>query len=173
MARNSLMLIALALLAAAPAQAERLYKWVDEAGHVTYLDHPPPEGQGQVEEKEMRTRGGGSGDPAAAEAAAKAPVTLYSTSGCTSCDAARAQLRKRKVPFKDIDVSSKNPEAQEEMRKKVGELAVPTITVGSKVMRGYVDSLLDGELDQAGYPKVEAASPAEGEAGSGEAAPQQ
>ncbi len=33
--------------------------------------------------------------------------------------------------------------------------AVPTITVGSKVMRGYLESLLEGELDQAGYPRPE------------------
>jgi hypothetical protein len=42
------------------------------------------------------------------------------------------------------------------MVKKIGELSVPTITVGSKVMQGYVESLLAGELDQAGYPKPEA-----------------
>jgi glutaredoxin len=171
MARNSLMLVALALLVAAPAQAERLYKWVDEQGRVTYLDHPPPEGQGKVEEKDLKMRGGaGGGDPATADAAAKAPVTLYSTAGCDSCDAARKQLQKRKIPFKDVDVSASNPEAQVAMRKKVGELAVPTISVGSKILRGYVDSQLDGALDEAGYPKAE--PPAEGEAGSGETAPQ-
>ena len=42
------------------------------------------------------------------------------------------------------------------MRKKVGELSVPTITVGGKIMQGYVESLVAGELDQAGYPKPEA-----------------
>lgn len=171
MARNSLMLIALALLIAAPAHAERLYKWVDEQGRVTYLDHPPPEGQGKVEEKDLSLRGGGGGDPATADATAKAPVTLYSTPGCDACDAARKQLQARKVPFKDVDVSASNPEAQQAMRKKIGELAVPTITVGSKILRGYVDSQLAGALDEAGYPKAEA--PAEGEAGSGEGARQQ
>ena len=59
------------------------------------------------------------------------------------------------MPFTEINVSEKNPQAQEAMRKKVGELSVPTVTVGSKVMQGYVESLLAGELDQAGYPKAE------------------
>jgi hypothetical protein len=27
--------------------------------------------------------------------------------------------------------------------------------VGSKVMKGYMESLLEGELDAAGYPKLE------------------
>jgi len=156
MARNTLIVIVLATLVASPAYATKLYKWVDQAGNVSYQDHPPPQGSGRVEEKNVRDRGGvDSSDPAMAEAAAKSPVTLYMVSRCSSCDAARAYLKKRHVPFSEVDVSEKNPQAQEEMRKKVGDLAVPTITVGSKVMKGYLESLLEGELDQAGYPKLQ------------------
>ena len=155
MAWNSLIWLLLALLVSAPVQAAKLYKWVDERGNITYLDHPPPEGQGRVEEKTLRLKpGGDEGDPSSAAAAAKFPVTLYMTPRCSPCDAVRAHLKRRKIPFTEIDVSEKNPQAQEEMRQKVQEVAVPTITVGSKIMRGYIDSLLDGELDQAGYPKL-------------------
>ena len=35
-------------------------------------------------------------------------------------------------------------------------LSVPTILVGAKVMNGYLESLLAGELDQAGYPGTDA-----------------
>lgn len=158
MARNTLMIVVLAAaLAVAPAYAAKLYKWVDERGNISYQDRPPPEGVGRVEEKTLREGGGGdSGSPAAAEAAAKSPVTLYSVSKCSSCDQARSYLKKRGVPFNEINVSEKNPQAQQEMIKKLGELSVPTITVGGKVMQGYVESLLAGELDQAGYPKPEA-----------------
>ena len=157
MAWNSLTWLLLALLMCAPVQAAKLYKWVDERGNITYLDHPPPEGQGRVEEKTVRLKpGSDGGDPSSAAAAAKFPVTLYMTPKCSPCDAARAHLKRRKIPFAEIDVSEKNPQAQEEMRQKVQEVAVPTITVGSKIMRGYIDSLLDGELDQAGYPKLPA-----------------
>ena len=45
------------------------------------------------------------------------------------------------------------------MIEKIGELSVPTIMVGSKVMKGYIESLLEGELDQAGYPKTESKEP--------------
>lgn len=157
MAWNSLIwLAAVAVLTlSAPAQAAKLYKWVDERGNVTYLDRPPPEGEGgRVEEKTLRVKPGSSGDPTVGMLAARSPVVLYVTAGCSPCDTARSHLQKRGVPFREIDVSEKNPEAQEEMRKKVGQLSVPTITVGGRVMRGYMDSLLDGELDQAGYPKT-------------------
>lgn len=157
MARNTLIIVLAAALAAAPAYAGKLYKWVDEQGNISYQDRPPPAGVGKVEEKNLREgRGGVSGSPAAAEAAAKSPVTLYMVPKCSPCDMARTYLKKRGVPFSEINVSEKNPQAQQEMVKKLGELSVPTITVGGKVMQGYVESLLAGELDQAGYPKPEA-----------------
>jgi glutaredoxin len=171
MARNTLIIVLATVLAAAPAYAGKLYKWVDESGNVSYQDRPPPAGVGTVEEKNLRDgRGGDSGSPAAAEASAKSPVTLYMVPKCSSCDMARTYLKQRGVPFTEINVSEKNPQAQQEMVKKFGELSVPTITVGSKVMQGYVESLVAGELDQAGYPKPEAGSEA---AEAPEAAPAQ
>jgi glutaredoxin len=171
MARNTLIVVLVTTLAVVPAYAAKLYKWVDERGNISYQDRPPPEGAGKVEEKNLREgRGSDSDNPAAAEAAAKSPVTLYMVPKCSSCDMARAYLKKRGVPFNEIDVSEKNPQAQQDMVKKIGELSVPTITVGSKVMQGYVESLLAGELDQAGYPKP-GASPGAAEAP--EAAPAQ
>jgi len=161
MARNTLIFVLAAALTAAPSYAAKLYKWVDEHGNISYQDRPPPAGAGKVEEKYVREgRGGDSGSPAAAAAAAKSPVTLYMVPKCSPCDMARTYLKKRGVPFSEINVSEKNPQAQQEMVKKLGELSVPTIVVGSKVMQGYVESLLAGELDQAGFPKPEAGSEA-------------
>jgi glutaredoxin len=155
MARNTLIALLFAAFAATPVHAAKLYKWVDEYGNISYQDRPPPEGQGRVEEKTVREgRGAVAADPASAEAAAKFPVRLYMVPNCSPCDAARAFLKKRGVPFSETNVSEKNPQAQEEMRKKVGDLSVPTITVGGKVMKGFMESLLEGELDQAGYPKA-------------------
>ena len=157
MARNTLIIIALTAFVAAPVCAGTLYKWVDDRGNVSYQDRPPPAGVGRVEEKTMHAGGSrDSGSPEAAVAAAKSPVTLYAVPKCSSCDMARTYLKKRGVPFTEINVSEKYPQAQQEMVKKVGELSVPTITVGSKVMQGYVESLVAGELDLAGYPKPEA-----------------
>lgn len=168
MARNSLIhsfagLVVLVLVSA-PAAAEKLYKWVDPYGNVSYQDKPPPEGSGRVEEKNVRTKDSGAGG----EVGGKAPVTLYSAPKCTQCDMARLHLKQRKVPFTEIDVSEKNPEAQQEMVKKVGGLLIPTLTVGGKVMKGYMESLLDGELDAAGYPKAAGKAPPEGEAADGQ-----
>lgn len=148
------LLAATLVLLAAPAAAQKLYKWVDPQGNVSYHDRPPPAGSGyQVEEKPLRDRRAATATSPSEEAAEKAPVVLYTASKCSSCDAARAHLERRKVPFTEKNVET-DPKAQEELKAKVGALTVPTILVGPKVMNGYLESLLDGELDAAGYPKA-------------------
>lgn len=138
------------------AHGVRLYKWVDKDGHVSYHDYPPASKEGdRVESKDFKI--GGVSSASSADSSSKAseqfPVVLYTAPQCTSCDLARAYLDKRKVPFTDLDVA-KDTKLQKELLEKTGTLTVPTIMVGSKVMKGYMESLLSGELDAAGYPKI-------------------
>jgi glutaredoxin len=147
------------MLGCSAVYAQKVYRWVDKDGNVTYRDQPPTESGQQVEERKLRLPREAAGAPASDDdPAAKAPVVLYSVPQCSSCDAARAHLEKRKVPYSEKNVDA-NRAAQDELRKRSGSLSVPTITVGEKVMKGYLDSLLDGELDAAGYAKAEAAAP--------------
>jgi hypothetical protein len=62
------------------------------------------------------------------------------------------------VPFTEKNLEN-NPALQQELKKKTGSLSVPVITIGEKVMNGYLESLLGGELDAAGYPKTGASAP--------------
>ena len=146
------LVIAATVLAVSPAQAEKMYKWIGKDGKISYQDKPPPENSGVVQEKNLSGNARTTPDAGTSEAAQKFPVTLYSTTKCSPCDQARLYLKKRKVPFAEKNVSS-NPFLQKEMIEKIGELSVPTILVGSKVMKGYIESLLEGELDQVGYSK--------------------
>ena len=153
----------LVVLVAGPAAAgTKLYKWVDKDGNVSYHDQPPVDsGQYKVEEKNLRTGSATSGNPAMKEAAEKNPVVLYVAPKCVSCDAARSYLNNRKIPFKEVNVEG-NRDVQQQLIAKSGGLAVPTIIVGEKVMRGYLESLVEGELNAAGYPKPEAAQAEQG-----------
>ena len=74
------------------ANADRLYKWVDDSGRVSYHDRRPPEGSNyQVEKKIFKTgRGNDPREQAIREAARKHPVALYSAPTCASCDLARS-----------------------------------------------------------------------------------
>jgi glutaredoxin len=165
------LLIAAAVLAVSTAQAEKLYKWVGKDGKVSYQDRPPPADADVVQERDLSVRrtGSSAGTDEASDAAQNFPVVLYTVPNCSPCDEARTYLKKRRIPFSEKNVGN-NPVLQKEMIAKVGQLSVPTITVGSKVMNGYVRSLLAGELDQAGYPKEgKAEGKAEGEEEGGQA----
>jgi glutaredoxin len=146
----TLLFLALAVAGLSAAHAGTLYKWVDSQGRVSYHDQPPPEGSGyRVEEKTVR-----SAERSINEQAQNIPVILYSAPKCASCDLARLYLDKRKVPYAEKNVES-DVKLQEELKEKSGSLSVPTIIIGTKVMNGYLESLLEGELDAAGYPKIQ------------------
>jgi glutaredoxin len=141
------MVVGMLALAASAVQADKLYKWVDKQGRVTYHDTPPTSDEYRVEEKDVRLRGSRE------TPVDRPPVLLYSAPDCQSCDLAREYLKKRQVPFTEKNASG-DVKVQEELKKKVGTLSVPVLLVGEKVMKGYLESLLAGELDQAGYPKI-------------------
>lgn len=149
-------LVVAALLAAmGAAEAAKLYKYVDKEGRVTYQATPPA---GYLaEEKEL------VGDKLAAPAEGpKVPVVLYIAPKCASCDMAQAYLDKRRVPY-TLKNAESDPVVQGELKTRSGGMSVPTIIVGEKVMRGYMESLLEGELDAAGFPKMGEAAPAKSE----------
>ncbi len=138
-----------AVVYAAVVYAGTMYKWVGKDGKISYHDTPPSSDDYRVEEKNFDSRI----KPDPTSAANTSPVVLYSAPKCATCDLARAYLEKRKIPYSEKNVE-RDVKLQEELKAKTdGALMVPTITVGAKVMQGYLESLLAGELDSAGYSK--------------------
>jgi glutaredoxin len=166
-----LLMIVAGLLALGVAEAGTLYKIVDKDGNVTYTSRPPANASGRVERKEITNA---PGEPDAEEALARLaqekPVVLYTVEECEQCNRAREYLQKRGTPFTEKDVN-KDTGFRAELKSRTGSLYIPTITLGDKVMKGYIQSLLEGELDAAGYPRAApvAASPP-GETGAAEGA---
>jgi len=131
---------------------KKLYKWVDREGNVSYHDQPPPDDASyKVEERFLKGSKMPSKKVETDDNLARAAVVMYMIPKCMSCDMARAYLQRRKIPFTEKNVEG-NRVLLDELRKKSGTLSVPTILVGDKVMQGYLESLLAGELDAAGYP---------------------
>ena len=144
------------LLGAACAASAQMYRWTDEKGRVHVTDTPPPPSAKAVKKS---FSGGGTaapdsaGQPYALQLAAKSfPVTLYTSKDCEPCAAARNLLNARGVPFREVLVADE-PQ-QEELRKVAGALAVPSITVGSNVQKGFEEGAYHSLLDIAGYPKA-------------------
>lgn len=59
------------LLFLSAVQAEKVYKWVDEHGNITYQSAPPPAGRGTIERKDI--------DPSQNVIKADHPLPDYST----------------------------------------------------------------------------------------------
>lgn len=156
MVKSAIVLFGL-LLAAAYVNAAQLYRWVDSKGNVEWRDTPPPASAPakKIEERKVGTSVIGTGDaPFSVQLAAKNhPVTFWGASDCGKfCDAARAHLNRRGVPY-----AEKTPQSDAEGFKKVSPAnEVPILQVGAITLKGYLESEWDSTLDSAGYPRTAA-----------------
>ncbi len=145
------------LLGAACAASAQMYRWTDDQGRVHITDTPPPPSARDVQKKSSSAGGTAASDttgqPYALQLAAKNfPVTLYTSQDCEPCGDARKLLNSRGVPFREVLVVDE-PQ-QVELRKVAGSLAVPSVTVGSNLQKGFEESAYHSLLDIAGYPKA-------------------
>ena len=148
--------------AACAASAQQLYRWTDESGRVYVTDTPPPRTAKDLQKLPASAPGAAPADtaslPYAVQLAAKeSPVTLYTAPDCEPCGAARSLLNARGVPFREVLVADESQ--QEELRKVAGALAVPSISVGGSVQKGFEEGAYHALLDIAGYPKTGEAPP--------------
>jgi glutaredoxin len=145
--------VAMACLAM-PAAAQ--YKVVGPDGRITYTDRPPSDGSARVT---TITRGGSviEASPQDAlpqdlrQAAARYPVTLYSTADCPPCEAGRQLLVQRGVPFTEKRIVSEDDTAA--LDRVVGGRTVPSLTIGTQALRGLSPLEWNTYLDAAGYPR--------------------
>lgn len=63
-------------------------------------------------------------------------VKIYSTPPCVYCKMAKAFFKENNIAFEEVDVAS-DTKAREEMIKKSGQIGVPVIDVGGKVIVGF------------------------------------
>jgi glutaredoxin len=150
---------AVLLLANYPAAgADKLYKWVDENGNVTYQDRPPPGDPSQVETfvDEIDSTGAENAPP-------PVDVVLYSIEVCDICDLVRTLLSERGVPFEEKNVEG-SLEVQAELRQVSGLLTVPVLVIDEQVLKGYNRDLILNELEEAGF-SIAVRPPAESDEG--------
>jgi glutaredoxin len=148
-------LFGIVLASMAGAAAAQLYRWTDEKGRVHITDTPPPASAKGVQKKNPAATGVVESQTPfeVTQAAKNFPVTLYTSPNCKEpCDAARATLNKRGVPFKEVQVWEE--QSNEELKRVSGGNDVPTLVVGRSVHRGFEPDAYDALLDSARYPKA-------------------
>jgi len=142
----------LALAAVAPVHA--LYKVVGPDGRVTYTDRLPSSAEGRASPLGERPAAAAAEAPLPLElrqVVARYPVTLYTTTQCDPCDAARTLLRQRGVPHTERQVISS--EDGDALQRLSGGRDAPTLTIGAQALRGLAADTWNGYLDSAGYPR--------------------
>ena len=140
-------------VAFAAANAQQIYRWVDENGQLHVTDTPPPQAR-NLEKKDYGGNVAPTPTPFELQRAQKNfPVTLYTSPVCQEpCQQSRAALNARGVPFREVQVW--NPETREELHRVAGSYQVPVLLVGRTPQIGFEQGAFDSLLDSAGYPKA-------------------
>lgn len=63
-------------------------------------------------------------------------VKIYTTPTCVYCHSEMEFLKDHGIDFEELDVFS-NKKAREEMIKKTGQMGVPVIDIGGKIVIGF------------------------------------
>lgn len=144
---NQLLLATLIVLfvATGSAMATNVHECEDEHGNKTFQKFCPP-GSKSLNQKEY------SGGPSKAKKAVDLPaLVLYRVPDCEVCDQVQGFLDNNKLSAKAVNVKDDGV-LQEELRSKTGgELRVPILLVGERVVKGYDENNLTIALTEAGY----------------------
>jgi len=143
---------AAALLLALPCHA--LYKVIGPDGKVTYTDRPPATAAGDRVTPLNAAGNAPAPDSLPLElrqASTKYPVTLFVSTNCEPCDAARLLLRQRGIPHSEkLVITADDSDA---LQRLSGARTAPTLMVGAQALKGLSAELWNSYLDSAGYPR--------------------
>lgn len=132
------------------AFAASVFKCEDIKGNVSFQDACPP-GSKQLNQKDYNTTA------PATSTKATAALTLYLIPGCDTCNQLKEFLTIRKLSFTEKNVAD-DVKLQNELKDLAGELQVPVLLVGDKVLSGYNRSALIQALTESGHITAEADS---------------
>ena len=127
-----------------PSWSVEIIECEDEEGNRTFEQHCPPGSK----EVNTRTYSTSTADVSSTQSLS---ATLYVVPACDTCDQLREFLDIRKISVTEKNVSD-NVELQEELKDKTGgDLRVPVLVIGDKVLSGYNRTSLLQALADAGY----------------------
>ena len=66
-------------------------------------------------------------------------IIIYTSDNCSFCRSAKAIFKKKKLKFKEINISKNDKLKNEMIKKSNGMMTVPQIFVNSKHIGGYED----------------------------------
>jgi len=146
-------LISLIVAVTTNAHANKLYKWVDADGNISYQDRPPPKDAKILSETDVKPS---TSNDANAEVDIervnrnRPEVVIYSVKNCGVCDRLVTELKRSKVPHVEISIEN-DREAQRRILNEVGSVIMPTLFIGDKIIQPSSEAELRLELESEGY----------------------
>lgn len=133
--------------------AQPIYRHLDRNGQVVFSDQPPTaNAQPVAPSGASALDGGAAGLPyELRQVVQRYPVTIYTRDNCEPCDAGRALLVTRGIPFDERQV--KTNADNDALRRLSGQDALPLLSIGAQQLKGFADTEWSQYLDAAGYPK--------------------
>ncbi|HUD34964.1 MAG TPA: glutaredoxin family protein [Variovorax sp.] len=133
--------------------AQPIYRHLDRNGQVVFSDQAPAANAQPVAPSGASTLDGGAAGLTyeLRQVMQRYPITVYTRDDCEPCDAGRALLVARGIPFDERQV--KTNADNEALRRLSGQDALPLLTIGTQQLKGFGDAEWSQYLDAAGYPK--------------------
>jgi glutaredoxin 3 len=75
-----------------------------------------------------------------------AAITVYTTEACSLCVRAKELLRRRELPFEEVNLS-KDPEGRAKLAACTGMLSFPQVVIGEELVGGFRELI---QADQSG-----------------------
>ncbi|MDR0587637.1 MAG: glutaredoxin family protein [Burkholderiales bacterium] len=135
------------------AQAQTMFRYIDETGRVVYTDKPPAPDQ-HVSDLQRKNPGGNyiEVDKIPFETRyvmERFPLTLYASNCGSYCEQAEAFLKKRGVPYAFVDTGTQ--EGNKQLRERAGNTKIPSLQIGTDILSGFNEASWGERLNQAGY----------------------
>lgn len=73
-------------------------------------------------------------------------VIIFTTPTCSYCNMAKQYFRRNKIRFRDVDVSQ-DPVAARDLMRRTGQMGVPVIDIGGKLIVGFDKPKINDMLD--------------------------
>jgi glutaredoxin len=122
-------------------------------GETSPLASRPPHAAPEPAAPAVAAAGGDAGAGAGSHLAGTPVVTIYGTSWCGACRAARQYLTEKKIPFADKDIEQ-DPAAARELSEKASKLGIPTdrvpvIDVRGRLLLGFDRARIEALLGES------------------------
>jgi glutaredoxin 3 len=75
-------------------------------------------------------------------------IIVYGTPTCPWCAKTKEYLTKKKIEFRDVDITEEDKD-REEMIEKSGQMAVPVLDIGGIILVGFNPKEIDAALQKA------------------------